>query len=466
MTLLSASFPFLPDVPLMEHIEIHLAECSAGDRQWIERVTAAARPHCRGRVYLNALAYVAAKTWFQDMGISVQPTHPVDELELPCFWEFVNGTALDTPMGRVVLLPEEVLDLEEWLVPREWLDIPAWRPDYFVGVQVLTDEEPVQIKLWGYASAPEVARETYDPLLHTYAIDRQQMVEDVALLLLLPERQPQSIPLPEPALVSAEVIEKIAQAEIPLPRLVLSLDEWFQIIGQPQHRISLFLACHPRRLGLWLRGREYAISQSLQSVWQELTAALTPNAYLGWGSLRGTDLPKEGNDASLATDTRKAIASQQLLRQVQANRDAANPELLTSLKALIADPPSEDIRWQAAELLHDLNTADPTAGSWKVRQVDLGVELQGIPLALTMAVLPRDARTAHLFVRVTPFTGDTFLPEGLSLRIMTEAGDCFASLTSRTEDQVVQYKFWGDSGEAFGVIVEYGSARITESFVV
>ncbi|XFA74336.1 DUF1822 family protein [Thermosynechococcaceae cyanobacterium Okahandja] len=468
MTFQSTSFRFLPNVPLIEHVEIDLSACDAGDRRWIERVSAAARPHCRGRVHLNALAYIAAKQWLRDMGLEARPITPVDELELPLFWEFINGTALDTPFGRLVILPEEVASLEEWLVPREWVDIPAWRPDYFMGVQVLPHEESLEIKLWGYACAREVARDTYDPLLRTYTIERDQMVEDVGLLLVLPERQPQSLPLAEPKLVSAEVIQRIASGEILLPRLVLPLDEWAQLMSQPQHRLTLFLACHPHRLGLWLRAREYAIRDSLQPLWQELTplwqeltAALCPKGW--WGYVRSAD-PQLKNGDSVDPSVREAIAAVEQLRQIRAMPNAAERQAI--LKSLISQPPNEDIRWQAAELLHEINDTDPSAGAWKVRKVDLGVEMAGIPLALTMAILPRDATTAHLFVRVTPFSPDTFLPAGLNLSIVTETGDCFARLTSRAEDQVVQYKFWGDIGESFGIVLEYGSAKIAESFVV
>jgi|GEM_PF-6378716 len=470
MTFQSTSFPFLPNVPLMEHVEIDLSACDAGDRRWIERVSAAARPHCRGRVHLNALAYIAAKQWLRDMDIEARPITPVDELELPLFWEFVNGTALDTPLGRLVILPEEVASLEEWLVPREWLDIPAWRPDYFMGVQVLPHEESIEIKLWGYAYTNEVARDTYDPLLRTYTIERDQMVEDVGLLRVLPERQPQSLPLAEPPLaepklVSAEVIQRIASGEILLPRLVLPLDEWAQLMSQPQRRLTLFLACHLQRLGLWLRAREYAIRDGLQTLWQELTEALLPSVQGRREYVRSAD-PRLKNADSVDPSVREAIAAVGQLRQIREMPNAAKSQAI--LKSLISQPPNEDIRWQAAELLHEINDTDPSAGAWKVRKVDLGVEMAGISLALTMAILPRDATTAHLFVRVTPspFTPDTFLPAGLNLSIVTETGDCFARLTSRAEDQVVQYKFWGDIGESFGIILEYGSAKIAESFVV
>ncbi|WP_448514148.1 DUF1822 family protein [Parathermosynechococcus lividus] len=456
MILRSASFPFLPEVPLIEHIDI--GALAASDRQWINRIKNAARAHCRGRVYLNALAYVAVRNWFRTMGIEAQPKVPVDEIELPCFWEFVNGSALDTPMGRVVILPDEITDLEEWVVPREWLDIPAWRPDYFIGVQVLTDQELSKINLWGYAYASEVAKDTYDPLLRTYRIDRQQMVEDVALLLSLPAQEPRPLSLPDPELVSADLIHAIASGEIVLPRFVLSLDQWAQLLSQPQHRLSLFLACHPQRLGLWLRAREYLIRDCLQATWQELTDILPPSLDRRLGHVRAAELP------SIDPDSREAIAAQQQLRQIKTNLN--DPASKAALKSLITHPPSEDIRWQAAELLHDHTDPDPTAGSWKVRKVDLGIALDGTTLALTMAVLPRDATSAHLFVRVTPLSADAFLPAGLSLEIVTETGDRFARLTSRAEDQVVQYKFWGDIGEAFGIILEYGGARITESFVV
>ncbi|MFN4280448.1 DUF1822 family protein [Thermosynechococcus sp.] len=460
MTPLSLAFLTTINAPAMaqvEHVHIDLADC--GDRPWIEQITAAARAYRRGSVRLNAMAYVAVRDWLAEMGISAEPF--LSTVELPIFWEFVNGTLLKTPIGKVLIVPDTAIELDKCRIPQEWFYIAPWQPDYILGVQVFT--EKAQIRLWGYAPSSSVNRSAIDPLSRTYSLDREDMIEDVPLLAALPECPHIPVPSPAATAISTATLQQIASGEILLPRLVLPFGEWLQIIGQPRHRLDLFLACHPQRLSLWLYAKTKGIESLLGQVWQDVQELFEEGAlihpYLSW---------KLGWTSSAWTlrsnDTLTALQAQAQLRQAMETEDCRQAVAL--LKDLIATTADEGLRWMAAEYLHAKDATAPEAGVWKTRTVDLGIALGGQSLGLVMAVLPRDQASANILVRVTALKVGETLPPDLVLTITEANGHTFVQVTSRQQDQAVQYRFWGQIGETFAITLAYRDAKITETFVV
>ncbi|WNC31380.1 MULTISPECIES: DUF1822 family protein [unclassified Thermosynechococcus] len=460
MTSLSLSFLTAIDAPPMAHTEhVHIDLADAGDRQWIEQITAAARAYRRGSVRINAMAYVAVRNWFAAMGISADPF--LSTVELPIFWEFVNGTLLTTAIGQVLIVPDTSIELDECRIPQEWLHIAAWKPDYILGVQVFAEE--AQVRLWGYAPSSSVNRSAIDALSRTYTLDREDMIEDVPLLAALPACHHIPVPSPAATAIPTATLQQIASGEMLLPRLVLPLEEWLHIIGQPRHRLDLFLACHPQRLSLWLYAKTKGVSNLLGQVWQDVQELLEEgamlNPYLSWKL--GWTSPEW---ALRSNDTLEAMQAQAQLRQALETEDCRQAVAL--LKDLIATTADEGLRWMAAEYLHAQDATAPEAGVWKTRTVDLGLALGGQSFGLVMAVLPRDTMSANILVRVTALKVGETLPPDLVLMITEANGNTFAQVTSRQQDQAVQYKFWGQIGETFGITLAYGDAKITETFVV
>ncbi|BAC09531.1 DUF1822 family protein [Thermosynechococcus vestitus] len=460
MTSLSFSFLTAIDAPPMAHTEhVHIDLADGGDRQWIAQITAAARPYRRSSVQINAMAYTAVRHWFAEMGMGAEPFLPI--VELPIFWEFVNGTLLQTAIGKVLIVPDTAIELDECRIPQEWLHIAPWKPNYILGVQVFT--ETAQIRLWGYAPSSSVNPAALDAVSRTYSLDREDMIEDVPLLTALLECPPIPVPSSAATAIPTATLQKIASGEILLPRLVLPLEEWLQIIGQPCHRLDLFLACHPQRLSLWLYAKTKGIGNLLGQGWQDLQERLEEvpliNPYLSWQL--GWTSPAW---ALRSNDTLEAMQAQAQLRQALETEDCC--QALALLKNLIATTADEGLRWMAAEYLHAKDATAPEAGVWKTRTVDLGLALGGQSLALVMAVLPRDAMSANILVRVTALKVGETLPPDLVLMITEANGNTFAQVTSRQQDQAVQYKFWGQMGETFGITLAYRDAKITETFVV
>ncbi|TAG39467.1 MAG: DUF1822 family protein, partial [Oscillatoriales cyanobacterium] len=67
-------------------------------------------------------------------------------------WEVVNGTAFQIGETRLILIPSDETELEEFCVPQEWVDIPNWSADYYLPVQVNLDGDDGEcwIELCGF----------------------------------------------------------------------------------------------------------------------------------------------------------------------------------------------------------------------------------------------------------------------------------------------------------------------------
>ncbi|MBF2000526.1 MAG: DUF1822 family protein [Synechococcales cyanobacterium M58_A2018_015] len=139
----------------------------------------------------------------------------------------------------------------------------------------------------------------------------------------------------------------------------------------------------------------------------------------------------------------------------------SNPE--EALVHLIQTTPDDEIRWQSAELLWDLNPQHPS--SPVIRAKDLGFYLAGHRVALMVGMLPKSDGRMLLLLRLYPLE-QPFLPAGLKLIGLDEAGHPFFQVESRSQDDYMQFKFTADRGDYFSVCVMLQDVSFTESFVV
>lgn len=81
--------------------------------------------------------------------IEEQPQVLPSRDDLSSIWEVVNGTAIGIGETRIVLIPE-AMDTDEYEVQAEWVDIPSWAADYYLAVQV--NSEDCWLRIWGYTT--------------------------------------------------------------------------------------------------------------------------------------------------------------------------------------------------------------------------------------------------------------------------------------------------------------------------
>lgn len=124
----------------------------------------------------------------------------------------------------------------------------------------------------------------------------------------------------------------------------------------------------------------------------------------------------------------------------------------------------EETRWQVAERLWTVDPNNPVSG---VRRVaDLGMQLGGHGVALMVAILPKPDQRVAILLRVYPMGYQLHLPTGLQLIGLDEAGNSFAEVQARDQDNYIQLKFTADPGDLFGVRVALEETRITEHFMI
>lgn len=101
--------------------------------------------------------------------------------DLPSIWEFVNGTALTIGHTRLALIPQETIDTDEFSVPQEWVDIPNWLADYYLGVQVNLEHR--WLRVWGFISHKTLKQKAeYDPVLRNYSVPGELLIEDLTVM--------------------------------------------------------------------------------------------------------------------------------------------------------------------------------------------------------------------------------------------------------------------------------------------
>jgi hypothetical protein len=157
----------------------------------------------------------------------------------------------------------------------------------------------------------------------------------------------------------------------------------------------------------------------------------------------------------------------QRVEQLYRKQTRPVPALLNSQEALlnlIQTAEDDEIRWQAAELLWELEPRHPACPVISAK--DLGIYLLGYPIVLMVGILPKFNGEMLIILRVYPQGQHSRLPSGLELIGLDEFGNQFFAVESRPQDDYIQFKFTADTGDRFSVRVVLQEACFTESFAV
>lgn len=157
---------------------------------------------------------------------------------------------------------------------------------------------------------------------------------------------------------------------------------------------------------------------------------------------------------------------EQLYRRQSSEQERPMPVNLSSQEALvnlIQTTQDDEIRWQSAELLWEIDPHHPNCPVISAK--DLGFYLIGHSVALMVGMLPKSDGRMLLLLRVYPLR-QSHLPSGLKLIGLDETGQPFFEVESRSRDDYMQFKFTADEGDHFRVRVVLHNASFTENFVV
>ncbi|MBW4613848.1 MAG: DUF1822 family protein [Desmonostoc vinosum HA7617-LM4] len=141
-----------------------------------------------------------------------------------------------------------------------------------------------------------------------------------------------------------------------------------------------------------------------------------------------------------------------------------NLNLQETLVKLIQTTQDDEIRWQSAELLWELNPQHVACPVISAK--DLGIYLTGHPIVLMIGILPKSDSKMLILSRVYSLKQLSHLPSGLKLIGLDERGNPFFEVESRQQDHYMQFKFTADGGDRFSIRVVLNDASFSESFVV
>ncbi|MBD2458348.1 DUF1822 family protein [Nostoc sp. FACHB-87] len=195
-----------------------------------------ATPSTRFQACINRLSVLAILPWLEETWNTTATTQN--------HWELVNGTAINIGEVRIVLIPSEAIDLSEIRVPREWVDIPSWVADYYLAVQVNSDDGVVRV--WGYTTHLQLKqRGDYDERDRSYSLDAEQLTRDINLISLTRQFCPDAPTKTEvkalPTLSAAQaniLVEQLSKHQF-FPRRVLSFESWGALLENEEWRNQL-----------------------------------------------------------------------------------------------------------------------------------------------------------------------------------------------------------------------------------
>ena len=231
--------------------ELDMLQTVESDSIWLSLTPAEIEALPNPRIYsnqtsldhakLNQLCLTKFQAWLDEREIEHSLSFSPDESNT--IWDVVTGCALQFGTTRLILIPTDNLDRDEMRIPQEWVDLPNWLGDYYLGVQI--DLDAGLMNIWGFASHQTVKEQgEYREIDRTYRLDSGDLVSNLNILwlaadLALNERVIVD-EIPTPSLDAA--LDTIRQLSIPSaysPRSKLAFPEWGAILNNPTLRSQL-----------------------------------------------------------------------------------------------------------------------------------------------------------------------------------------------------------------------------------
>ncbi|MUG97796.1 DUF1822 family protein [Scytonema sp. UIC 10036] len=441
----------------------------------------------RCQAYLNYLCLKTFVPWLEAwLKEADRSRSSISDITWDSLWEFVNGTPIELEGMRLVLIPSETSDLEEFAVPREWVDIPSWRKDYYLAVQInLGESEQSWLRVWGFASYEKLKKQgIYDESDRTYYINQEVLAEDFTQMLLVPQQNTSSYPQESPRQLSVKVAQELlvqlSKPGIYSPRLAVPFERWAALLTNEQWRQQLY----NQRLGLTstasasvavvnLRQWLEKANSTIEEIWQAVETLLTPPEF---SAVRGIETAE-------TTVSSEAIAP--LIRLLQSDRSEkercqaagvlgqigiGHPEVVEALTQLLRTANDEETRWEAALSLGKIAPHHPQAGVSKARLIDLGMQLGTCQIALIVTIRPKTEDKISVRLQVQPINQQHKLPPNLQLRVIS-GGETRLQAQTRSDDlgqgkdKILQLGFSPPPGTQFQVQVALDRASLSEDFI-
>ena len=445
----------------------------------------------RWNAYVNYVCLQTMTNWLQEeTEFSEEPLLVCPERQaLPSIWEFVNGSALELGGTRLVLIPSEIDEIEEFTVPWEWVDIPGWAGDYYLAVQMNLTEEDGWLRIWGFTTHQKLKEGRKDEVRRTYSLPRQELTESLNVLWVAREVCPEEKPVVSPllSLTSAEaekLLVEVGGQTLYSPRLELPFEQWGALLLDGRLRQELYerrlasvdtiaeAKSQVINLDQWLQKAVDTVEQGWQTI-EEIISALggQPGLNLAYSSSRSSlrqkssSIPKAvpGVIEVLKTsrDQETLFAALELLGQI----GQGHSEAIAVLSQMLQVTQDDDLRRQVAVTLGKVDPHHPAGGVRLGKVIDLGIRLSGNQVVLVVTLIPEAEGKTYVHLRLCSSTKEP-LPADLHFMILDEDSEVFWQENSNNATDVLQYAFRGTKGDLFQVKVALEEHSVTEEFVV
>ncbi|MBD2298167.1 DUF1822 family protein [Nostoc sp. FACHB-87] len=259
-------------------------------------------PSTRLQAYLNRLCLLTVLPWLEEIwGIIAKPAPNLAVLH--SFWEVVNGTAITINQTRLILIPSLAIDINEIRVPQEWVDIPSWAGDYYLAVQVNTEDG--WVKVWGYTTHLQLKQPSnYSAGDRTYTLDYEDLIHDLDILWVTRQLCPDAPtktevePLANLSLTQANnLLARLGNPAVKFPRLAIPFSLWGALLEHGGWRQRLY----ELRTGIT---QQWSIIQWIQTGISDLAQ------QLGWNYL---DLETSLGSRGIAQTNEPVILTRHLI---------------------------------------------------------------------------------------------------------------------------------------------------------
>jgi Protein of unknown function (DUF1822) len=359
----------------------------------------------RWNTYLNQLCLVSCLTWLQAEHL---PTIKADMEQ--ALWGMINGSILTAGNLRIALVPTEAIDRSELVVPQEWVDIPSWVADYYLGVQIAPGCQ--EITIYGYTTHQQLKIQgSYDAQERNYCLDLDDLIVDLNTLWLCHERYTASqtraavAALPTLELDQTEqLIIRLGNPAKIMPRLEVPFASWGALLSDPRSRKKL---CQLRQ------------SSNTQSQLNPTQSNLTK--LKNW-------LQGQFDDAWQALE--QVLLPQQLAIAVRSN-DSQN-----AIKI----------------------------GTDNIYRAQV-FNLDGGQIALLIGISPISTTESRINIQVHPAGTSAYLPGETQLRLLDNNGHEIGKV-SAVVTETINLQFRVTTGEEFEIEIACGDKILTERFVL
>jgi hypothetical protein len=364
----------------------------------------------RWQAYLNQVSLRGVQSYLQELygPDAPQTTDPANH---PQCWGMVNGSVITLGETRFVIVPTEAMDKREFWVPQEWVDIPSWVGDYYLAVEVNSDEGGLEV--WGYTTHQMLkAQSRYDAGDRAYCLNGSDVIQDLNVLWVVydlgsePTRVPVASLAPLTVARTQALIQQLGDGAIALPRLEVPFAEWGALLKE---------------------------SELLQQLCQQRQ--------------------HRPNSAKSTTPVSSVIQTRvnQLSRWFQAVAEAG----WRSVDDLLADQPELAFSFRSEAIAGDTIR--------RVKLLRVGTSEDAV-LLMMMLQAELDQQVS-IRVRLLPATV-SLLPAHLTLALRSDTGDVVQSVQTREQDNSIQLKrFRCPPGTSFQVEVSLNGMTVSEDFI-